>query len=235
MNTLEEKTKEILRRNNWEVLSNIYYKDSITEKPREKDIIATSLQFKERQDIAYKVRLFIECKHFPQKTEIYPGINNIDKIKNTILSFNIPFFNIAEIEHYKKTHFYKYFKNKEIFTTKDGNDFLYKTINQNLQSFDAFRKNNPEKGLYYLIIVYDGIKPIFQNKNYDRFLVNIETIDDVFNLPNKQCFIEITHINELENLLNEVMEDVKEINFSIHFYYKMSKNNPKKIIRNQYF
>lgn len=121
-NNLEKQVKEILQKNGWRVLANAYYKDPITQKPREKDIIATSPQFPDENILNYNARLFIECKYFPEETEIYPVVANESEIENTIFAFNIPFANIPEIERYEKTHFYEY---TEIFGSKDSKDFLY--------------------------------------------------------------------------------------------------------------
>ena len=142
-NELEKKVKNILRKYIWGITPSAYYTDPITQKPREKDIIATNVQQSYDEAINYYARLFIECKVFPKTTEIYeytdPG-----EIENTVLYFNIPFANFSEIERSKNTHIYKYNK---IFEPKDSEDFLYPAINQNLQSFNAFRKVNNEKGL----------------------------------------------------------------------------------------
>lgn len=223
-NELEKQVKDILKKDGWEVLANANYTDPITQKPREKDIIATSLQFPNEDILSYNAKLFIECKYFPKATEIYSKGENINEIENILLAFNIPFADISEIERHKQTHFYEY---AEIFGPKDKEDFLYPAINQNLESFNAFRKNNPESGLYYLIVVYDGelisVDKEENKKSCNNALVKIETIDNVFNLPHKQCFIELVSINEFENLLKKIREDIKKINGSAHFYYRKEK------------
>lgn len=228
-NNLEKQVKDILQKDSWRVLANAYYKDPITQKPREKDIIATSPQFSNEDILSYNARLFIECKYFPEETEIYLEGTNASEIENTISAFNMPFADISEIERSKQTHFYDY---TEIFGSKDSKDFLYPAINQNLQSFDAFRKNNPERNVYYLIVVYDG-KLIFvdQNKNkrtYSNALVKVDVLDDTFNLPYKKCFIELVLISQFENLLKKIREDIKKINESVFFNYRMEKNRIEK-------
>ena len=67
-----------------------YYTDPITQKAREKDIIATNVQLSYDDAISYYARLFIECKVFPKTTEIYEHLNP-SEIENNILHFNIPF------------------------------------------------------------------------------------------------------------------------------------------------
>ncbi len=223
-NELEKQVKDILQENGWQVSANVYYKDPITKKPREKDIIAILPQLDNEKPLSYNVRLFIECRYLPKETEIYSENINMEKIKNTILAYSIPFADIFELERNKKFHFYNYNK---VFGIKDSEDFLYKTINQNLQSFDAFRKNNLVRGIYYLIVVYDG-KLVSAGKDYHNALVKIEAIDDVFSLPYKKCFIELVSINQFENLLKEIKEDIKEINSSIQFYYQKEKNRINK-------
>lgn len=223
-NELEKQVKDILQKDGWEV-ANPYYKDPITKKPREKDIVATKPQIPNKDILNYNARLFIECKCFPEATEIYSKGANTSEIENTIFALNIPFADISEIERHKQTHFYEY---TEIFRPKDKKDFLYPAINQNLQSFDAFRKNNPESGLYYLIVVYDGelisIDKEENKKSYNSALVEMETLDDVFNLPHKKCFIELVSVSQLKNLLKKIGEDIEKINRSAHFYHKMEEN-----------
>ncbi|MFZ3074372.1 MAG: hypothetical protein WA093_04585 [Minisyncoccales bacterium] len=216
---LEKQVKFILEKNNWKVSPNLYYKDPITQKSREKDIIGLSVQFDTNDVLRYNVRLFIECKCLPEETEIYRNDTRID-VEGTLLNYNIPYADISEIEGVEQLHFYKY---AEIFGAKDSKDHLYKAISQNLASFEAFRKNSPENGLYYLLVVYDG-KLKAEGKNYDNALIKIETLDDVFNLPNNKCFIELISISQLDNLLKEIKGDIDKINTSAFFYCKMEMN-----------
>lgn len=223
-NELEMQVKSILRRYTWEVSPALYYTDPITKKAREKDIIATSLQFSNNEIINYYARLFIECKNFPKPTEIYEHAN-AGEVENATLYFNIPFANFSEMERCKDSHFYKY---NEIVEPKDSEDFLYPAINQNLQSFSAFRKSTNEKGIYFLIVVYDGelfyIDQDGNRKKCDNALVKIETLDDTFNLPDKKCFIELVSIQQFENLFEKIRNDIQKVNDSLQFYYRIEQN-----------
>ncbi len=168
--------------------------------------------------------MFIECKYFPKTTEIYERTSPIE-IRNTILHFNIHFANFSNIEGNKNTHLYKYDK---IFKSKDSKDFLHQAVNQNLQSFAAFRKNSSEKGVYYLIVVYNGelvcVDQSGNKRKCDDALVKIEALDNTFNLPNKECFIELVSINKFEDLLGKIKDDIEKIDKSIAFYYRIEKN-----------
>lgn len=222
-NILEQKIKEILRNNEWETLSNIYYEDPSTLKPREKDIIA------KKEILKYNVRLFIECKYFPEETGLYLESLSSDEIKNSFLTYGISFKQIYEMEETKKLHFYKY---TEFFGGKDKKDFLHKAINQSLQSFSAFRKSNSNKaGIYYLVIAYDGklkcVDKEDNRKDCGNVLIKIETIGNVFNLPREKCFIELVRVDQFENFLEEVKKDIGTISFSIQFYNRMNKNRNK--------
>lgn len=223
-NKLEMKVEDILRKYTWEITPSAYYTDPITQKSREKDIIATNLRLPNDEITSYYARLFIECKYFPKTTEIYERTSPIE-IKNTILHFNIPFVDFSNIECNENTHLYKYDK---IFKSKDSEDFLHQAINQNLQSFDAFRKNNNEHGIYYLMVVYDGeLICVDQNGNKrkcENALVRIETLDNTFNLPNKECFIELVSVNKFEDLFGKIRDDIEKIDKSIIFYYIIEKN-----------
>ena len=65
-NKLEREVKNILRKYIWEITPSAYYTDHITQKQREKDIIATNVQLSYDEAISYYARLFIECKVFPK-------------------------------------------------------------------------------------------------------------------------------------------------------------------------
>jgi len=223
---LEKETKDILVKDGWNVSAGVYYKDPSTKKPREKDIIATFPQYKKGEEILhYNVRLFIECKCLQGETELYPKSVSMDEIEETLLCSNISFADISEIERHKEFHFYN---NTKVFSDKDGKDFLHKAINQNLQSLDAFRKNNNESAIYYLVVVYDGkLKFVDENKKSkycSNALVIIETIDDIFNLSQKQCFIDLVSIDQFKGFLEDIKKDIGKINFSNQFYFEMEKN-----------
>ena len=234
-NKLEIQVKNIVRKHNWEVSSSLFYTDPITKKIREKDIVATNFQFPNDEIKSYNARLFIECKNFPKPTEIYEH-TNVNEVKNATLHFNVPSANFSKIEKCKNNHFYEYNK---LFELKDSKDFLYSAINQNLQSFFAFRKSTNEKGIYFLIVVYDGelfcIDQSGNRKKCDNALVKIEALDDTFNLPNKKCFIDLVSIQQFENLFEKIKNDIQKINNSLQFYYRMEKNRAeeqRKRIRN---
>lgn len=223
-NELEKQVKDILQKDGWKVLGPVDYTDPSTQKPREKDIVATKIQFPDKDILSYNARLFIECKYLPKTTEIYSENIDTSKIENTLLDFNIPFADISEIERHKQTHFYEY---TEIFYRKDSRDFLYPAINQNLQSFRAFRKSNPESGLYYLIVVYDGelisVDKEENKKSCNNALFKKDVLDDTYNLPYKKCFIELVSVAQLENLLKKIREDIEKINNLASFYYRKDK------------
>ena len=223
-NKLEMQVKNILKKHNWEVSPSLHYTDPNTKKVREKDVIATSLQFPNDKIINYYVRLFIECKNFPKPTEIYEH-TNVSGIENATLHFNIPFANFSEIERCKDSHFYEHNKIVEL---KDKEDFLHSAINQNLQSFSAFRKNTNERGVYFLIVVYNGelfyIDQSGNRKECDNVLVRIDALDETFNLPNKKCFIDLVSIQQFENLFEKIKNDIQKINGSLQFYYRIKQN-----------
>jgi len=221
---LEKLTTEIAREDNWQITNHAYYTDPNTQKPREKDNIATAQQFSEEDPRAYTVRLFIECKTLPKATKINLKDIGMGEIQNTLFTHRIPYAKISEIEEHRKTHFYQY---KDVFNPKDTSDFIYTAINQNLQSFAAFRKTNPESALYYLIVVYDGtLYTIDKNAiatTCNNALIQVESIDNTFMLPNRKCFIELVSISQLSGLLKRIKEDIQEINKSSCFYYRMEK------------
>ncbi len=229
MANLEKQTELILKREGWKILSGADYKDPVTSKPREKDIVATRFGLENNDDIKYVSRLFIECKELPQETEIYLGDDRVNEIGNFILNYNISCDVISEIEEHGKLHFYDY---KNIFKIKDGRDDLYKAINQNLQSFSAFRKDtSEERGIYYLVVVFDG-KVFCKNENDKIYLENAilqkETIGNVYGSPNRRYFIELVSITQFKEFLDCINLDMQEIDKAIFFYNDKEKKEMEK-------
>lgn len=228
-NILEEQVEKILKDDKWKVLSGVFYTDPNTQKPREKDIIAQ----KHQDNHDYDAILFIECKTIPEETIINKK-GEMKDVENTLITNNIRFANISEIERYKQTHFYK--KHKEFFKLKDSKDFLYKAVNQNLQSFSVFRKNNQKAGVYYLLVVYDSRVFYLDDSNIKQncngALIKINSLDDTFNLPNGGCFVEIVTILNFTNILKEIEKDIAKINESANFYHRMEQNRINENRRN---
>jgi hypothetical protein len=229
MNNLEEQTKSILKENKWEVLQGSFYKDPSTGLPREKDIIGTLQRLKNHEDIGlnYNAKIFIECKTMPEITEVF--YSEKKSIENTILVNRIPFVSVSEMERTRSFHFYSFL---EIFQQKDSKDLLYKSINQNLQSFSAYRKENEqEKDAYFFCIVFDNniqYKDVDCNiQKLNRGIIKVRTIDGIYNLPNKSCFIELVSINHFQNYLDDIAKDLQEIDESIFFYYKKEEEKIK--------
>ena len=65
-----------------------------------------------------------------------------------------------------------------------------------------------------MMVVFDGeLVCVDQNggrKKCDNALVKIETLDNTFNLPNKECFIELVSLHKFENLFAEIRDDIKD-------------------------
>ncbi|MFA4818252.1 MAG: hypothetical protein WC621_00180 [Patescibacteria group bacterium] len=229
-NTLEEQVEKILKDDGWKVSSEVFYTDPNTQKPREKDIIAR----KHQDNHNYDAILFVECKSIPEATRIHQK-GKMEDIESTLITNNIPFADISEMERNKQTHFYA--KYREFFKSKDSGDFLYKAVNQNLQFFRAFRKNNQQVGVYYLLVVFDGtvfyLDDSKNQQNCDGALIRINALDNTFSLPNGECFIEIVSILNLKNLLQEIEKDIALINKSAHFYHQMEQNRINENRRNR--
>lgn len=214
---LEKEVQEILKSDEWQILANSYYTDPNSNKPREKDIIA------KKNLENYDLILFFECKLISEETEIFSK-GKVKELKKSLITHAIPHADIPEIEDNRATHFYKYV---DYFESKDSRDYFFKAINQNLQSFSAYRKNNQRASVCYLIVVYSGY--VFQKidsmrQQCDNALIKIETMDDTFNLPNNECLIEIVEITKLKNLLHEIKNDVNRINQSAILYRRMGQN-----------
>ncbi|MGB3988304.1 MAG: MvaI/BcnI family restriction endonuclease [Minisyncoccales bacterium] len=156
MNPLEDKVKSILEDNNWKTDIGLHYKDPATGLPREKDIIVTSQQLEnyKNYNLNYNAKIFIECKMIPKSTEVY--YSNDEEIENVILSNKLPYVDASEMERNKKFHTYSFPKT---INEKNSGDLLYKAINQNLQSFSAYREEyKDEKGIYFLCVIFDDLE-----------------------------------------------------------------------------
>lgn len=219
-NILQQQVEKGLKDKGWEVSSEDFYTDPNTQKPREKDIIAK----KHQDNHNYDVFLFIECKTIPEETIIEEKEQNNNE-KNMIVVSGISHAKIEELENNKKIHLCQY---QKFFKSKDNKDFLYTAVNQNLQSFSAFRKNHNQGGLYYLIIVHDNNVFYLDDSNQkqicDNALIKVGTLDDTFNLPHQKCFIETISLSNLEKLLQEIENDIVEINASASFYRQMEQD-----------
>ena len=220
---VEQKVKDILQKDSWQILPNAYYTDPNTGKPREKDVIASKTQFPDIDSLHYEARLFIECKNFPNATRIHT--RGIRSTKNTLFPVNVPFANISEIERSRQTHFYEY---GEVFNLKDSGDFLHIALNQNLQSFAAFRKSKREQGLFFLLVVYSGeiisIDQAGNNQKRDYALIQVDALDETFDLPNGQCLIEVVSLDKFEEILKKIKADIDRVNSSASFYFHVERN-----------
>ena len=220
---LEQKVKSILQKDSWQVLPNAYYTDPNTGKPREKDVIASRTQFSNFDSLRYEARLFIECKNFPNATRIHT--RGIRSTENTLFPVNVPFANISEMERNKQTHFYEY---GEVFNPKDSEDFLHVALNQNLQSFAAFRKHKNKRGLFFLLVVYSGelisIDQAGNNQKRDHALIQVDALDGTFDLPNGQCLVEVVSLDKFEEILKKIKADIDRVNNSASFYYRVEQN-----------
>ena len=82
-----------------------------------------------------------------------------------------------------------------------------------------------------MMVVFDGelvcVNQSGEIKKCDNALIKIETLDNTFNLPNKQCFIELVSLHKFENLFAEIRDDIKKINDSIIFYRKKAEGMKK--------
>ena len=175
-NNLHIKVVELLESLEWDVELSSYYYDDTTGKPREIDIVA-----KKRVDIDFSgknffIFLFIECKYFKNEIAFRLHRNDRDKSKRAIILNSIYqngiFTRTNSAHHYltrdKISKLYDSYGNKD-----NGKDDVFSAFTQAAKSLLFFRCAQNIKGVYYPLVVYDGINGIYD-------------IEDIKDLNNKQ-------------------------------------------------
>jgi len=144
-----------LRDNSWEVLISPYYKDNITEKPREIDIIAEKEfpvkgfpdRFAEKEIGNVNVKLFIECKYIKNSILFWFDKKDEEKarkrVEKDLSPLKLPESEAATI--YKHHYLNKEQVAKLSESTKNKtqeHEIIYKALNQSLNAM-IYYKNTP--------------------------------------------------------------------------------------------
>lgn len=198
---LEKHVSDILENNDWAVINNRYYIDSITNIPRELDILA--YRARAYQGIYHYFTLLISCKKSEANDWVFltkPIQNrNIDLIPMTIYTnseiieatdyrvqlrnlindnfeTNAPFSDIFGIENnvfaFQEIENDKPKNDKAIFGSIDS---LLKSVNFEIKSLSS-RKKNMVLYTFYLLTVFDGN---MYESNLENNIVEVKEIKDV--------------------------------------------------------
>jgi len=148
-NSFHSKVVAALKAKGWSTLISPYYNDSLTDKPREIDLLAEKAfpithPFGDRRG-AIAVRLFIECKYVPQATVFWFHDKDGARARQLVLATTPMRDNNAYTDkhHYLRSNpsVAKLFASE---TKRDAeNEIMYKALNQSLNALLYFRRGKP--------------------------------------------------------------------------------------------
>lgn len=210
-NNFHAEVVRFLRKQGWSVLISPYYNDSITDKPREIDIIAEKpfgiMGF--RSEIGtLNVRLIIECKFISRETVFWFDLKDQDK-SIELIERSTP----LKVDGPSNHHYYGEKRVAKLFSSgaerAQQNQLFYQALNQNLNAMICFRYNPS-------IIPEDQGTKVLETVNYPIILCNN------FNKMYKV---------DLDNVDNEVCQIEGDFLFEINYAYLDEKKNRE----NEYF
>lgn len=228
----------------WDVEISAYYYDDTTNKPRECDIIAQKeIQVKPIGPVVdkFKVFLFIECKHFKGEVafrmhQSHPEAKAMKDIKSAIIIYDIN----KEKALKNINHHYLWQKNiAKLYDSVDEEKNIFNAITQSVKSLTFFKERQPEKGLYYPVVVYSGIDGIYPIDSTDLSLLQTLTPEKYLILglnysyrsvvsgflETQYFLIDFVHESEFINYLQTISRDADALKERLALMY-MRKNNP---------
>lgn len=179
-NNLHLEIVSVLESRGWEVEIQQYYYDDTTDKPREIDIIASKrtpifVQSPEsRIEIvgrpaeygSFKSFLFIECKYFTK--EVAFRMRKPEYAEKAIIleGFNKPEVLAEKLGNTEKHHYLNLPDIGKLYDSED-NATVFNAITQPVKSLVFFKERKTEKGFYYPVTVFDGIKGLIPIEGND--------------------------------------------------------------------
>jgi len=188
-----------LRSENWEVEISPFYSDSLSNKPREIDIIAEKVFPIELSFGRYwgnvVLRLFIECKYINNTIAFW--FDKKDTKKTTdLLERNFGLSTFISDQPVRHHRFFILDDVAKLYTSgrdSQDNDVIYKAINQSLNALVYYRDNNilgvqvnkHLRTIHYPVIVCQDFKKFFK--------VSIGDLDKYETLKEKFC-LELNYV-----------------------------------------
>lgn len=229
-----------LKTKGWHALVSPYYMDSISNKPREIDLVAEkAFEYGHRINDKYgtiNARLFVECKYITQKVVFWFDEKNTKAAKDWVLSKT----QLRENNVYFQKHSY-FTHNKmvaKLFGSKtkpnQENEPIYKALNQSLNSMVYLRSkgsiidiksnkfNSVLESFSYPVIVCNSFDNFYRvdmasqespQKIIENFQleVNYAYIDRNDNNRSEFFLIDVIDFNRLDDYLSIIDSDVDTI------------------------
>ena len=221
-NSFHSKVVSFLKEKGWSIMISPYYNDSISDKPREIDLLAEKAfpikhPFGDHRGTIL-VRLFIECKYVPQATVFWFHDKDAPRARNLVLTTTPMRDNntFTDKHHYLCTNplVAKLFTSE----TKRGteNEIIYKALNQSLNAMVFFRRNKstiaaPQRGGADNHLTINC--PVILCNSFSRFYrVNMDAdappvhIDGNFLLEVNYAYVDANQASKQEYFLIDVVE-----------------------------
>lgn len=234
-NSFHCKVLNYLKDKDWYTLVSPYYTDTITDKPREIDIVAEKAY---PYDNAFRkgtinVKLYIECKYIPQNVVFWFDNKDMEKANDWVLK-NTPH---REKNTYKDMHHYlnKDAKVAKLFAGSSGknleNEGIYRAMNQCLNavvynrrrgSIILSKSSNISKTIEYPVILCNSFDNFFSvgikennnpkkiNENF-QLEVNYAYLDLKKNHRNEYFLIDVIDYYKIDEFLSVLEKDVESI------------------------
>jgi len=229
-----------LEKARWKVEISSYYFDESAEKPREIDIIASKevVLISEHEGTVigrFNIFLFVECKYFNSEIAFWKQPVNPKWIMPAIKLYGL---NKEEIFKKGEHHYYIGSVGKLYEPSKDRD--IFDALTQPIKSLTYFLESSPRNGLYYPIVVYDGIPGVYaldtKKELDDAELLNNLIVDMNYsyrslvgsrNLMHERFFIDFCNKEDLGKLLDRIDREKQRI----CSFISTSKKVPEYILR----
>lgn len=229
-NNLHTEVADLLKKLGWDVEISNYYYDDTADKPREIDIVASRVETVNYSNSSsdFKVFLFIECKYLTEEVAFRIYDNSKENGRSAILSHNFS-VDILEETNTALAHNHHYVsidKIGKLFDSKNNNE-IFNAFTSTAKSLMFFKERRNVKGMFYPIVVYDGIPGIYEIKDNDFSdldnLKSKETLVFHFNysyrsaisnqLKHQSFCIDFVHKSKLEEFIHKILEpEIKQVN-----------------------
>ncbi|MDO8556908.1 MAG: hypothetical protein Q7R98_00395 [Candidatus Jorgensenbacteria bacterium] len=159
----------LLKSLGWNVELSTYYHDDISDKPREIDIVASRdcpVGVPGRGQTNFKIFLFIECKYFKEGVAFRMYDNQEKESRSAIITNGFSANILRDSGFAEKHHYVCASTVGKLYDSKE-NDEVFKSLTGAVKSLAFFKESRNEKGIFYPIVVYDGVPGLYEITNND--------------------------------------------------------------------
>ena len=228
-NTFHSKVARHLRGAGWTVLISPYYHDSISNKPREIDLLAEKA-FSYPNFGTVNIRLFVECKYVTDETVFWFDQKDVEKSRELIKKITPSEFD--QRPSLNTNHYMQIERVAKLFADErkkgSDNEFFYKALNQSLNATVYFRPKGSicraDQRRYirwtmnYPVILCNSFEKLYRTdidldsepSRLDQNFcleVNYAYLDPAGNNANEYFLIDVLSFTDIEKYLAIVQED----------------------------